>query len=184
MILIAYNTAAGSVSDKQDDPVGAGAGTVAMSLQSVLVPEIGDSGGGSSAEVLCDRPPVGLLSSVAILLGLSVAGGVGAVGRSMSLACTTPCMKALGYQGCLGWMPTLGCVHIVFAVPLAAIATSALTVELGRRRLRDGLLAIGTAATLAAVLAMTLLMKPWDAFEMAEYKDANGNGVLVNDVLQ
>ena len=115
-----------------------------MSLQTALVPELAASSDGAAvgtAEQI--RPPVRLLTSVAMLLALSVAGGVGAVGRSMSLACTTPCMKALGYQGCLGWVPTLGCVHVVFAVPLAAIATSQLTVELGRLRSRGGLLATG-----------------------------------------
>ena len=113
-------------------------------------------------------PSLSLLGAVAALLALSVAGGLGAVGRAMSAPCTTPCMASWGYQGCLGWFPTLGALHVLVAVPLAAIATSALTVELGRQRSTQWLFATGGAATLAALLAMVLLMKPWDAFEYTD----------------
>ena len=102
-----------------------------MSLQTALVPELLPSPPTGAAQQ-SEREPPRLLTAVVLLLALSVAGGLGAVGRAMSLACTTPCMRALGYQGCLGWYPTLGCAHLVFALPLAAIATSALTVELSR----------------------------------------------------
>lgn len=147
-----------------------------MSLQAALVPELPPSSNSPKsvgASDLSMRTP-SLLAAVVVLLALSVAGGLGAVGRAMSLACTTPCMKALGYQGCLGWYPTLGCAHLVFALPLAAIATSSLTVELSRMRSTTGVVATGAGALLAAFLAMVMLMKPWDAFAMTDYKDENG----------
>ena len=145
-----------------------------MSLQTGLIPDGGpvtssqandDQLSGSRAKQEQLRPPAKLLGAVAMLLALSVAGGVGAVGRSFSASCNTSCMVALGYQGCLGWLPTLSSLHVIVAVPLAAIATSALTVELGRMRSTQYLLATGMAAILAAVLSFVSLMKPWDAFD-------------------
>ena len=124
------------------------------------------SGGQAKQEQL--RPPAQLLGAVAMLLALSVAGGVSAIGRSFSAPCESPCMASWGYQGCLGWLPTLSSLHVIVAVPLAAIATSALTVELGRLRSTPYLLATGVAATLAALLSFVSLMKPWDAFEYTD----------------
>jgi hypothetical protein len=68
-----------------------------MSLQTALVPELPPPPPAGAAQRSAREPPR-LLMAVVLLLALSVAGGLGAVGRSMSLACTTPCMKALGYQ--------------------------------------------------------------------------------------
>ena len=84
-------------------------------------------------------------------------------------------MHALGYQGCLEWGPTLAATYVLLAVPLTAIATSALTVELGRRQSTAGLLAVGVLSLAAAGAAMGLLLKPWAAYDYLEKKDANGN---------
>lgn len=124
--------------------------------------------------------PVTVIGAVACLLALSVAGGLVAVGRSMSAPCTTPCMTALEYQGCLDWFPTLASAWVIVAVPLAAIATSALTVELGRLRSTLCLLATGAAAMLAAMLSMIMLMKPWSAFDYTDDTRAQAFSVLVS----
>ena len=93
-------------------------------------------------------------------------------------------MHALGYQGCLEWGPTLAATYVLLAVPLTAIATSALTVELGRRQSTAGLLAVGVLSLAAAGAAMALLLKPWAAYDYLEQKDANGNEILAVDCLQ
>ena len=55
------------------------------------------------------------------LTGLVVAAMAG-IGRSMSEGCASPCMVALGYQGCLGAGETLAIASLLFTVPAAAIA--------------------------------------------------------------
>ena len=156
-------------------------------LQSSLLEERTSAGGQPAAP----RPRIAGLVGVNAAGLLSVVGGLGAVGRKLvpelsdaaicrelrltsrallstgtfSLACTTPCMHALGYQGCLEWGPTLAATYVLLAVPLTAIATSALTVELGRRQSTAGLLAVGVLSLAAAGAAMALLLKPWAAYD-------------------
>ena len=171
-------------------------------LQSSLLERTSDGG-----QPAAPRPRIAGLVGVNAAGLLSVVGGLGAVGRkpapehsdaeriaadqpvllctgAFSLACTTPCMHALGYQGCLEWGPTLAATYVLLAVPLTAIATSALTVELGRRQSTAGLLAVGVLSLAAAGAAMALLLKPWAAYDYLEEKDANGNEILAVDCLQ
>ena len=107
-----------------------------------------------------------------------------AVGRGMSMGCTDPCAAGIEYQGCLSWTPTLGAAAMLLLLPLSAMATGNLTVELGREGSQNGLAAVAVAGVIGAALCLIFLMKPWSAFDYMDELDVNKQKMLANDVLQ
>ena len=116
--------------------------------------------------------------SAAVLAALVI------IGRSFSQGCEDPCMRALGYQGCVNWGVTLCIASLFFTIPGAAIAAIAAVIEIGRRRSYVWGMALSALFLAAVAASQVWLQKPWSAFSMEPYTDSNGNGVLTNDVLQ
>lgn len=127
----------------------------------------------------CVTPGVALATlSAAVLTALLI------IGRAFSQGCEDPCMKALGYQGCVGWGVTLSIASLFFTIPGAAIAATIAVIEIGRHRSFVWGTVLIAFFFAAVVASQVWLQKPWSAFDMEPYTDSNGNGVLTNDVLQ